>query len=81
MYLKRTKQNYEIKKIVSYHEPGRIERIAYAIIAYRERLKDYVIGLNYDFYRGEWAQGKYEFKSVEEATNYLYNNKQLWEIY
>lgn len=81
MYIKKTKQEYEIKSIISYHEPMSTYRIAYAIIAYRKTRNDYILGLNYNFYSGEWAQGRYDFKTQEEAKNYLYNEKHLWEIY
>lgn len=69
MYKERTRAGHKIVKKGWARKTGR-----YYIIFYREINKDYNIGLNYNEFNGEWGQGVYDFKTQEEAQEWIKKN-------
>ncbi len=63
-FSKKTKQGYSIQEII------KVQKTDY-VIAYREEIKDYIVGAGYDKTTGYWEQGYYSFPSVDSATNFV----------
>lgn len=65
-FIDKTKQGFEIKKVYKDLRDNRMH-----IIAYRPKMNDFLIGLGYSPEDGTWNQGKYDFKSLEDAIKSL----------
>ena len=64
-FSKTTEQGYEVVEIATSHS-GR----KYAII-HRPKTNDYLIAAGYNTDRGNWDQGYYDYKTLEDARNSL----------
>ena len=65
-YSKKTSQGYDV--VAMYRDGGRLHVIF-------KRANDYGIGLGYDTTDGEWAQGRYDFSTLEKARDALMEEK------
>lgn len=67
MYTQVTKQGYEIISKIK-EENGRLHVIA-------KRKADYIVCLGYNEQTGTWDQGRYDFKTLTDATKALFEEK------
>lgn len=80
-YYNNTKTGYKIVNRGTYYNTIEKDSRSYFIIAKRPIRKDYIIGLNYNFFDGTWAQGIYDFKTQQKAQEWLNKNKKLVTYY
>ena len=70
----KTKLGYDIVKVFKdLKDYGRLHVIV-------KRPRDFAIGLGYDYSRGEWAQGRYDYKTLEDAEKALKDDYEVREV-
>lgn len=65
-FIDKTNQGWEVKKVYRDLDDDRMH-----IVVYRPKRNDYAVGLGYSPEDGNWNQGRYDFKTLEDAINSL----------
>lgn len=65
-FIDKTNQGWEVKKVYRDLDDDRMH-----IIVYRPKRNDYAVGLGYSPEDGTWNQGRYDFKTLEDAIDSL----------
>ena len=71
-FLKKTKQGYDVLEM--YRDDGRLHAIF-------KRANDYGVALGYDATDGQWAQGMYDYSTLNEARKALKKKETLCKTY
>lgn len=72
-FVDKTAQGYEVKELYQDKRDRRIH-----VIAYRPKQNDYIVGLGYSLDDGTWNQGRYDFETLDEAIDYLFDNYKVF---
>lgn len=66
-FIERDSQGHEVKKLYT-SDKGRTY-----VIVYKDETKDFAVGAGYDIRDGKWQQGYYDFKTFDEAEEFLHD--------
>lgn len=66
-FIEKDSQGHEVKKLYT-SDKGRTY-----VIVYKDETKDFAVGAGYDIRDGKWQQGYYDFKTFDEAEEFLHD--------
>ena len=67
-FIDKTNQGWEVKKVYRDLDDDRMH-----VVVYRPKRNDYAVGLGYSPESGNWNQGWYDYKNIEDAISDLKN--------